>query len=499
MLVNASGIVTAGAPAGKVTVFKAALAGIATAKHNLTGGQLFIRAVLCNMLVCLALWMAARAASDGAKLIVLWWGLLAFISAGFEHSIANMTSLSLAALVGVGTWGDLTRNLVYTVPGNLVGGGLFVGLAYGWLGSPTSPRTARLSRPAPSVPWTEDDLEDDEAELVAPAAAARAPGRRHQARPEAPQGRSDRRRPEGVGRHRPPSGRQPRPDQRPIPMTGPTEAVPMDDRKAALVAAGLVAAVVLVLGFGSGIFSVLSRDAGSSSSARVGRDLGTDVQGGTVQLGTTSGGGGQGLQPISAVTDGGRRPPRAWRCRRRRPAAAGTATTAGTTSSSASVPSIGPGSATGGPRQRPRRRLRHDDAARARARARSRPRSTRSWSTSTRPTSRPARASRSARSSRSTSTSRPTPSSSRRSSSPSSTRSWPPCRRCPPFWTHVQKGHLEASPAQQVHDITATDQYVKTHTVLVEDMLAPVMAALIRHGLRRLTCRTAGSPWRRGG
>ena len=172
VLVNASGIVTAGAPAGKVTVFKAALAGIATAKHNLTGGQLFIRAVLCNMLVCLALWMAARAASDGAKLIVLWWGLLAFISAGFEHSIANMTSLSLAALVGVGTWGDLTRNLVYTVPGNLVGGGLFVGLAYGWLGSPGSPRTARLSRSTPSVPWTEDDLEEDELELVAPAAAA---------------------------------------------------------------------------------------------------------------------------------------------------------------------------------------------------------------------------------------------------------------------------------------------------------------------------------------
>ena len=93
--------------------------------------------------------------------------------------------------MGVGTWGDLTRNLVYTVPGNLVGGGLFVGLAYGWLGSPTSPRAARLSRPTSPVPWTEDDLEDDvEAELVAPAAATSAAGR-HQARPEAPQGHGD--------------------------------------------------------------------------------------------------------------------------------------------------------------------------------------------------------------------------------------------------------------------------------------------------------------------
>lgn len=52
----------------------------------------------------------------------------------------------------------------------------------------------------------------------------------------------------------------------------------------------------------------------------------------------------------------------------------------------------------------------------------------------------------------------------------------------PPFWTHVQKGHLEASPAQQVHDITATDQYVKTHTVLVESMLDPVMTALTGTG-----------------
>jgi nitrite transporter NirC len=158
-MVNASGIITAGAPAGKQTVFKAALAGIATSKHNLHGGQLFFRAVLCNMLVCLALWMAARAASDGAKLIVLWWGLLAFVSSGFEHSIANMTSLSLAALIGVGTWGDLARNLVYTVPGNIVGGGLFVGLAYGWLGSPTTSRAARLSRAVPV--WTEDDLEPE--------------------------------------------------------------------------------------------------------------------------------------------------------------------------------------------------------------------------------------------------------------------------------------------------------------------------------------------------
>lgn len=51
-----------------------------------------------------------------------------------------------------------------------------------------------------------------------------------------------------------------------------------------------------------------------------------------------------------------------------------------------------------------------------------------------------------------------------------------------PFWVHVKKGHLEASPAQQVSDILSADQYVKTHTVLVETMVAPIMAAAVGGG-----------------
>lgn len=46
-----------------------------------------------------------------------------------------------------------------------------------------------------------------------------------------------------------------------------------------------------------------------------------------------------------------------------------------------------------------------------------------------------------------------------------------------PFWVHLAKAHLETSPGQQVSDALALDQYVKTHTVLVEDMLAPVMGS----------------------
>ena len=116
------------------------LASTVAAKDALSGPQLFWRAVLCNMLVCLGLWMAARTRSDVAKLVVLWWALLAFISSGFEHSVANMTTFALAALAGTGDWAMLGRNLLWTVPGNLVGGAVVVGAVYAYLGS--SPRTA---------------------------------------------------------------------------------------------------------------------------------------------------------------------------------------------------------------------------------------------------------------------------------------------------------------------------------------------------------------------
>jgi nitrite transporter NirC len=88
--------------------------------------------------------MAARTRSDGAKLAVLWWALLAFIGSGFEHSVANVTIFSLGALEGAIGWGALVRNLLWTVPGNVVGGGLLIGLGYAWM---ASARTARAVVP----------------------------------------------------------------------------------------------------------------------------------------------------------------------------------------------------------------------------------------------------------------------------------------------------------------------------------------------------------------
>lgn len=143
LLVVGGGTLAMGATADAPAPGAALLAAIVDTKNLATGPQLFMRAVLCNLLVCLALWMASRTRSDAAKLIVLWWGLLAFVASGFEHSIANVTLFSLGIFGGVATWADMARNLLWTVPGNVVGGGLLVGVVYAYLGG--SIRVARTA------------------------------------------------------------------------------------------------------------------------------------------------------------------------------------------------------------------------------------------------------------------------------------------------------------------------------------------------------------------
>jgi len=150
--VNASGVLQNEASTGLVQK-------MVSGKAALDGGQLFWRALLCNLLVCLALWMAARTRSDGAKLAVLWWALLAFIAAGFEHSVANMTTFALGVFQGSAGWGDLAYNLAWTVPGNVVGGGVLVGLTYAWLGRPAD-RTATATQ-ALEAPGSEGGLPVD--------------------------------------------------------------------------------------------------------------------------------------------------------------------------------------------------------------------------------------------------------------------------------------------------------------------------------------------------
>jgi nitrite transporter NirC len=140
-MVNAGGTLGTGGAPGAMGPGEALIAGAVDAKNLASGGQLFWRSVLCNALVCLALWMAGRTRSDAAKLVVIWWALLAFIASGFEHSVANMTVFGLGIFQGNAAWGDLWRNLAWTVPGNIVGGGVLVGLAYAWVGRPARPVT----------------------------------------------------------------------------------------------------------------------------------------------------------------------------------------------------------------------------------------------------------------------------------------------------------------------------------------------------------------------
>ena len=92
-------------------------------KMNLGAMQLFLRAVLCNWLVCLALWTSARAKSDTAKCILIFWCLFAFIACSLEHSIANMTLLSLSLFAPHTpdvSWLGYIRNLFYVTLGNIV-------------------------------------------------------------------------------------------------------------------------------------------------------------------------------------------------------------------------------------------------------------------------------------------------------------------------------------------------------------------------------------------
>ena len=108
---------------------------VAAKKMSAPGLELFMRAVLCNWLVCLAIWGSARTANDAAKCIIIFWCLFAFIAAGFEHSVANMTLFSVALFSdhpeSVSVIGAV-RNLIWVTLGNAFAGAVLMGYGY-WL------------------------------------------------------------------------------------------------------------------------------------------------------------------------------------------------------------------------------------------------------------------------------------------------------------------------------------------------------------------------------
>ncbi len=128
---------------------------IAHMKLNITaeGGlshnwDFFFRAIGCNMLVCLAVMMSIAAKDIAGKILAMFFPIMAFVTAGFEHCVANMyfipagiwakafpgataaSGLSPEQLESI-NWGSMwTNNLIPVTLGNMVGGVLFVGLAY---------------------------------------------------------------------------------------------------------------------------------------------------------------------------------------------------------------------------------------------------------------------------------------------------------------------------------------------------------------------------------
>lgn len=108
--------------------------GVVTAKMTAPASELFFRGVLCNALVCLAVWMGLRTKDETARLVLIFWCLFAFIGSGFEHSVANMTLLGIGLFLphdpALVSWAGFARNLTVVTAGNIVGGALLIGLPY---------------------------------------------------------------------------------------------------------------------------------------------------------------------------------------------------------------------------------------------------------------------------------------------------------------------------------------------------------------------------------
>jgi formate/nitrite transporter len=97
--------------------------------------QIFLRAVGCNWLVCLAVWMALGAEDIAGKILAIFFPIVAFVAMGFDHVVANMFFLPAAIFAGVDGigWWTAIHNWIFAFVGNLVGAAVFVAGAYWYL------------------------------------------------------------------------------------------------------------------------------------------------------------------------------------------------------------------------------------------------------------------------------------------------------------------------------------------------------------------------------
>lgn len=123
---------------------------VAAAKASLGFVQAIVLGILCNALVCLAVWLTYSARTTTDKILAIVFPITAFVAAGFEHSVANMYFIPIGLLVKAGapaefwgqigktaadygslTWqGFLINNLIPVTLGNIIGGTILVGVIY---------------------------------------------------------------------------------------------------------------------------------------------------------------------------------------------------------------------------------------------------------------------------------------------------------------------------------------------------------------------------------
>jgi formate/nitrite transporter len=128
---------SAGAAQGSTGALTFARIGVVATGKAVTESdwQIFLRAIGCNWLVCLAVWIAIGAEDIGGKILGIVFPITAFVAMGFDHVVANMFFLPAAVFAhvpGIG-WGDVVNNWVFAYLGNFVGGGLFVAGFYWFL------------------------------------------------------------------------------------------------------------------------------------------------------------------------------------------------------------------------------------------------------------------------------------------------------------------------------------------------------------------------------
>jgi len=98
---------------------------------SLTWDKALFRAIGCNWLVCLAVYLAVASDDVIGKIMGIWFPIMAFVAIGFEHSIANMFFIPVGIFLGKVSWYQcIVNNLIPVTIGNIIGGAVFVAMLY---------------------------------------------------------------------------------------------------------------------------------------------------------------------------------------------------------------------------------------------------------------------------------------------------------------------------------------------------------------------------------